>query len=164
MKYLYSPNRDKYFEQEVDGCVFCNILNDKNDKDNFVLFRDTLCFGVMNIYPYNPAHFMIIPNTHIDNIENLDNEVWLQISLHVKNGVKMLKDEFKAKGVNIGMNLGDDAGAGISEHVHFHIVPRWSKDTNFITTIGELRVIPTDLEKLYNSMKEVIPKYFTLKK
>lgn len=162
MRYIYSPNRDKYFDQKVDGCVFCNILNSENDNKNFILFRDTLCFGLMNLYPYNPGHFMIIPNQHIDNVENLDDKTWLQMNMHVKSGIKMLKEELGAAGVNIGMNLGDEAGAGIGEHIHAHIVPRWVKDTNFITTIGQIRIIPSDFERTYKTLLSLVPKYFKL--
>ncbi|MFV0481394.1 MAG: HIT family protein, partial [Campylobacteraceae bacterium] len=100
--------------------------------------------------------------THIDNIENLDEKTWIQISLHVKSGVRMLKEGFGATGVNIGMNLGDDAGAGIGEHVHYHLIPRWTKDTNFFTTVGEIRVIPSDFEKIYARLLNLSPKYFKL--
>lgn len=163
MKYLYSPWRDSYFKQKRDGCIFCNILNDKNnDKNNYILFRDIYCYGIMNLFPYNPGHFMIIPNQHINNIENLDQEIWLQMSLHVRNGVKMLKEALDVNGVNIGMNLGDEAGAGISEHIHIHLVPRWTKDTNFITTISKTRVISSDIEIFYNKIKKLVPKYFSI--
>lgn len=161
MQYLYAPWRSEYFTQKIDGCVFCHIVkNEDKDEELGVIFRDEFCFGVMNKYPYTPGHFMIIPNTHESNMENLPLKVWQQISYHVQNGVRLLKQEFNFSGVNIGMNLGDSAGAGISEHVHYHLVPRFHKDTNFITTIADTRVMGVDFDKIYKKIKLHSDKYF----
>lgn len=163
MDHLYAPWRSTYFTQKVDGCVFCNIVqHPEQDKELGVLFRDTHCFAVMNRYPYTPGHFMIIPNNHTDAIETLDEETWIQMSNHVQTGVRMLKNGLGAFGVNIGMNLGQDAGAGIAEHVHYHLVPRWGRDTNFITSIGGARVYGIEFEKLYNDLLAMVPDYFDL--
>lgn len=160
MEYLYAPWRDEYIKHNKEGCPFCYITqNEAEDEQNRVLYRDEHCFIVMNLYPYTPGHFMVIPNLHVDNIEELDEAVWLHISLLVKKCVKMLKCEFHAMGVNIGMNLGKSAGAGIAEHVHYHLVPRWERDTNFITTIGNARVYSTDFEAIFQKLKENISKY-----
>ncbi|MSN97015.1 HIT domain-containing protein [Campylobacter sp. FMV-PI01] len=154
MKYLCAPWRSEYFSKKRSDCVFCDALNSpKNDEKNGVLFRAKNCFGIMNLYPYNPGAFMIIPNLHIDNIENLDNEIWQEMSYYVKIGVEILKDKINANGVNIGMNLGAAAGAGIAEHVHYHLVPRWSGDTNFITTISCVRVNGVPFANLYEKIK-----------
>ena len=161
MDQIYAPWRSAYFTRKVEGCVFCNIVkHTKEDEALGVLFRDTRCFAVMNRYPYTPGHFMIIPNHHTDAIETLDEETWIQMSKHVKSGVKMLKDSYGALGVNIGMNLGEDAGAGIAEHVHYHLVPRWGRDTNFITSIGGARVYGIEFEKIYRDLQALIPDYF----
>lgn len=161
MQHLYSPWRSAYFGKKTNECVFCNIINNpQNDDENMVIFRDENCFGVMNLYPYSPGHFMIIPYKHTDKIENLDEKTWLKISLHVRSGVRMLKDIFNAQGVNIGMNLGSSAGAGIAEHVHYHIVPRWQKDTNFITTIANTRVNGYDFKHIYDKIKHASCEYF----
>lgn len=156
MKVLYAPWRSKYFNLKQDGCVFCAIAKqDKADDDkNGVIWRGKHCFGVMNLYPYSPGHFMIIPYTHEDAIENLSEECWQEMSSAVRRGVVILKQVLKAQGVNIGMNLGKAAGAGIAQHVHYHLVPRWSGDTNFITTIGKTRVAGSDLEQIYPQLKE----------
>lgn len=154
MWHLYAHWRSKYFKKKPNYCVFCDIVKNSQKDDEFgVLFRAKYCFGVMNLYPYSPGHFMIIPYDHIDNIESLDEKTWLEMSLYVKCGVKILKDTLNATGVNIGMNLGADAGAGICEHVHYHLVPRWKRDTNFITTIGQTRVASSDFEILYKKIK-----------
>ena len=99
---------------------------------------------------------MVIPDLHVDAIEVLPSEVWLEMSELVQKSVKVLKNEFKVDGVNIGMNLGECGGAGIAEHVHYHIVPRWKKDMNFITTIANTRVYSTDFEKIYIKLKDLI--------
>lgn len=165
MEHIYSPWRSAYFTDKPDGCVFCNIVeNQQDDEQNMVLFRDTHCFGVMNLYPYMPGHFMVIPLVHTDAVEELDDKTWLQMSRHVKSGIKLLKEEFKAHGVNIGMNLGAAGGAGIAEHVHYHLVPRWPRDTNFITTIGDTRVNGHEFRGIYEKLKSAIPKYFDFEK
>lgn len=114
----------------------------------------------MNKYPYTPGHFMVIPNLHIDNIESLSSEIWLEMSRLVQKSVKVLKEQFGVHGVNIGMNLGEHAGAGIANHVHYHIVPRWPRDTNFITAIGDVRVYSTDFEDVYQKLKKLIETEF----
>jgi len=159
---LYAPWRDEYVtNHKIEGCVFCHISQHQEDDESLhVLYRDEHCFVVMNRYPYTPGHFMIIPHTHTDKLESLDTEVWLHMSALAQKGVKILKEEFGAHGVNIGMNLGASAGAGIAEHIHLHLVPRWQRDTNFITAIGETRVYSTDFEKIYKKLKKLVEKHF----
>ena len=158
---LYAPWRSEYIgSKDIMGCVFCHISSHKeDDPDLHVLYRDEHCFIVMNKYPYTPGHFMIIPHMHIDKLEVLPNEIWLHVSDLAQKSVRLLKEGFGAEGVNIGMNLGESAGAGIAEHIHLHIVPRWQKDTNFMTSIASTRVYSTDFEKIYYHLKELIPKY-----
>ena len=158
---LYAPWRDEYVTGErIDGCVFCHISSQKQeDEELHVLYRDEHCFIVMNRYPYTPGHFMIIPHFHTDKLEELDVEAWLHMSSLAQRGVRLLKEGLGAHGVNIGMNLGDAGGAGIAEHIHMHLVPRWQSDTNFITSIAQTRVYSTDFIKIYKKIKELIPKY-----
>lgn len=159
---LYAPWRDEYVTgQKIEGCVFCHISTHAQDDEALhVLYRDEYCFIVMNRYPYTPGHFMIIPHHHTDALEALDPQVWLQITALAQRGVRMLKESFGVHGVNIGMNLGKAGGAGIAEHIHLHLVPRWERDTNFITSIAETRVYSTDFEKIYHTLKEVSENYF----
>jgi len=158
---LYAPWRDEYItNKKIEGCVFCHIsAHEAKDKDLHVLYRDEHCFLVMNKYPYTPGHFMIIPHAHTDRLEELDSEVWLHMSALAQKGVRLLKEGMEAKGVNIGMNLGIAGGAGIAEHIHMHLVPRWERDTNFITAIADTRVYSTDFEKIYTKMKSLINNY-----
>ncbi|MGG7048163.1 MULTISPECIES: HIT family protein [unclassified Campylobacter] len=154
MDHLCAPWRAEYFSQKRDGCVFCEIIKeDKKDDELGVIFRAKHCFGVMNRYPYSPGHFMVIPYTHTDKIEELDEVTWLEMSKFVRKGVGILKQELNATGVNIGMNLGASAGAGIAEHVHYHLVPRWERDTNFITTIADIRVNGVPFAPLFEKLK-----------
>jgi ATP adenylyltransferase len=159
---LYAPWRNEYVTgTKIEGCVFCYIsTHAEDDASLHVLYRDEHCFIVMNRYPYTPGHFMIIPHYHTDALESLDPQVWLHITALAQRGVRMLKESFGAHGVNIGMNLGKAGGAGIAEHIHLHLVPRWNSDTNFITSIAETRVYSTDFEKIYRRLKEVAEQYF----
>lgn len=153
---LYAPWRTEYISGEkCEGCVFCHISeNSDRDEEHHVLYRDEDCFVVMNLYPYTPGHFMIIPHHHTDALEALDANTWLRMSALAQRGVRLLKESFGAHGVNIGMNLGRTAGAGIAEHIHLHLVPRWERDTNFITSIAQTRVYSTDFEIIYRRLKE----------
>ncbi len=159
---LYAPWRNDYVTNEkIQGCVFCHIsTHAEDDAKLHVLYRDDFCFVVMNKYPYTPGHFMIIPHMHTDALEELDEAIWLHMSALAQKGVRMLKEGFGAHGVNLGMNLGSAAGAGIAEHIHLHLVPRWRGDTNFITTIGETRVYSSDFEKIYQEMRRLVKHYF----
>ncbi len=161
---LYAPWRSDYVTGErIDGCVFCHICkHSEDDKNLHVLYRDEDCFVVMNRYPYTPGHFMIIPHLHTDKLEELDSKIWLHMSDLAQRSVRLLKEGFGAHGVNIGMNLGRAGGAGIAEHIHLHIVPRWNSDTNFITSIAQTRVYSTDFEKIYEKILSLIPQYYAV--
>jgi len=160
MNYMYAPWRESYFSEKTEGCVFCHISNHPElDTQHHVLYRDEHCFIVMNRYPYTPGHFMIIPHYHTEALEMLDPEIWIHISHLAQCAVKMLKEGIGAQGVNLGMNLGKSGGAGIAEHIHYHVIPRWLGDTNFITTIADTRVYGNDFEKIYTKILELVPEY-----
>jgi diadenosine tetraphosphate (Ap4A) HIT family hydrolase len=162
MDRLYAPWRSEYVSGEkIKGCVFCHIVNNLDRDDELgVLHREKDFFIVMNKYPYSPGHFMIIPNLHTDKLELLDSKTWMRMNKFAQKGVKLLKDVLNAGGVNLGMNLGQVGGAGIAEHIHLHLVPRWMGDTNFITSIGDTRIYSTDFDKIYKRLKEKAPIYF----
>ena len=161
---LYAPWRDEYIAGEkIEGCVFCHISSHTDDAQKLhLLHSDKHCFIVMNKYPYTPGHFMIIPHFHTDKLEELEVETWLHMSALAQQCVRLLKEGFGAHGVNIGMNLGKAGGAGIAEHVHMHLVPRFERDTNFITSIADTRVYSTDFEKIYKKILALIPKYISV--
>jgi len=160
---LYAPWRTEYIQdKQIDGCVFCHISEHADeDKELHVLYRDEHCFIVMNKYPYTPGHFMIIPHRHTDALEALESETWKHMSALAQKGVRLLKEGFNAQGVNIGMNLGKAGGAGIAEHIHLHLVPRWERDTNFLTSIAGTRVYSTDFEKIYERILALMPTYIS---
>ena len=161
MEHLYAPWRYSYVsEEKIEGCVFCHISKNIDDEKMQVLFYDEYCYVVMNKFPYSPAHIMVVPYFHTSNIEDLEEEVWQRVSKRVKEAVKLLKEVMPCEGVNIGMNLGKAAGAGIEQHVHYHLVPRWIGDTNFITTISGTRVYPADFKAIFEKLKNNSKKYF----
>ena len=160
MDRLYAPWRREYHLKKQSGCVFCDIINSKEyDEENEVFYRDEKCIFVMNRFPYNPGHFMIIPTTHTGNYEDLNDEEVTHIAKMSKIGCKVLKD-FGADGINMGWNLGFDAGAGIPGHIHLHLVPRFKRDTNMMTTIFNTRVFSADFNKIFEKIKILFEKNF----
>ena len=161
MEHIYAPWRYSYVsEEKIEGCVFCHIAKNLEDDKLQVLFSDEYCYVVMNKYPYSPGHMMVVPHFHTSNIEDLESDVWIQMSIRARQGVKLLKEVMPCEGVNIGMNLGKAAGAGIEQHVHYHMLPRWLGDTNFISSIGGTRVYPANFDEIFNKLKNNAPKYF----
>ena len=161
MEHLYAPWRYSYVsEGKIEGCIFCHIGKNLDDEKLQILFYDENCYVVMNKFPYSPGHIMVIPYYHTDKIEELEEDVWQKISKRVRQSVKLLKDIMPCEGVNIGMNLGKAAGAGIEQHVHYHILPRWIGDTNFISSIGGTRVYPANFEEIFNKLKSNAAKYY----
>ena len=161
MEHLYAPWRYDYVsEEKIEGCVFCHIAKNIENEKMQVLFADEYCYIVMNKFPYSPGHIMVVPFFHTSNIEDLDEVIWTKISVRVRQSVKFLKEVMPCEGVNIGMNLGKSAGAGIEQHVHYHILPRWSGDTNFITTLGGTRVYPASFDEIFKKLKDNASKYF----
>lgn len=151
MDKLYSPWRTLYIQsfkdkKEEQGCVFCNcdFENFKNDESQIV-FNGNTCFIMLNLYPYNSGHLMVIPKRHLNNINDLTDEETEEIMKLTKLSVNALDMVMKPQGYNIGANLGKAAGAGIDQHLHYHIVPRWIGDVNFMPVIGEVKVISMEL-------------------
>ena len=160
MEHIYAPWRYNYVtDEKVKGCVFCHISENLEDEKLQVIFSDEYSYVVMNKFPYSPGHIMVIPYFHTCNVEDLDETIWLKMSIRVQQAVKLLKEVMPCEGVNIGMNLGKAAGAGIEQHIHYHLVPRWIGDTNFITTIAQTRVYPASFEEIYKKLKDNTKKY-----
>ena len=160
MEYIYAPWRSEYFGNKKDSCVFCDIAKGINlhsntqesfakaDEANRVFYRDDKIFCVMNKFPYTPGHFLIIPHTHTHSPELLDLQTWLHLQTFAKNGIALLK-EFGA------------GGAGIPEHIHLHLLPRFIGDTNFFTTIGDARAYGVDFDTIFNKIKALAAKHFS---
>ncbi len=144
MNTLWAPWRMQYI-QGIDkkecGCVFCTKPSENNDRDNLVLFRGKNAFVLMNLFPYNNGHLMVIPYAHTSDFLTIDQETSAEMWELLKLSKKVLTAAFNPDGFNIGMNIGRAAGAGIDQHIHLHIVPRWNGDTNFMPAIGETKVI-----------------------
>ncbi len=156
---LYSPWRSGYFSHDLVDCVFCAISsqNDK-DKQNHVFYRDSICFGVMNLYPYTPGHFMLIPHKHVDSPTLLSQDEWLHINMLSQKAINML-EEYGASGINMGINIRQAAGAGIPKHLHLHFVPRFLGDTNFITAISNARVYGVNFDEIFDKITCLAKKY-----
>lgn len=157
MEHIWAPWRIEYILcQKPEGCILCDKPKETRDKENLILYRGKRTFVIMNLYPYNPGHLMVAPYKHTSSLEDLDDEELLELSSIVRRGTKVLGETFKPGGFNIGMNLGRVAGAGIDEHLHVHIVPRWNGDTNCMPVLAGTRVIPEALAKTYERLQDKI--------
>jgi ATP adenylyltransferase len=156
MKQIFSSWRMEYIMQDKEntGCIFCIDSNPEHDPKNLVVYRAKLVYVLLNRYPYNNGHLMIAPYAHKPSLDALDPETRAEMMELISQAQKVLEDIYKPNGFNIGANIGAAAGAGFLEHIHFHIVPRWSGDTNFMSTLGETRVIPEDLNDTYRRVRE----------
>lgn len=164
MDVLWSPWRYDYIKSseksaETTGCVFCNILeNPAADEEKFILHRAGFNFVILNIYPYTSGHLMIVPFTHLADLDKADKQTTDEMMDLTKHCQKILREIYRPDGINIGMNLGKAAGAGVAEHFHLHILPRWIGDANFMTAIGQTRTIPEDLQTTYEKLKGKFPR------
>lgn len=141
-------------EKEVDGCVFCSAQETPDGIDNLILHRGEKTFVIMNRYPYTSGHLMVVPFVHVSTLTELDSETRAEMMELTSLIMSLLSREYNAEGYNIGINIGEAAGAGITEHVHLHIVPRWTGDTNFMSALGETRVLPETLEDTYQRLND----------
>ena len=152
MEKLWSPWRSKYIdsfktEETHSECIFCVAAEkDVDDLDNLVVRKNKLTFTILNLYPYNNGHLMIAPFRHIGELSDLQDEEASEIMKELQLAQRALIDTLKPQGFNIGANFGRSSGAGIADHLHFHIVPRWNGDTNFMPVLGEVKVISQDLK------------------
>lgn len=155
MKQLWAPWRLEYVASEKDkeGCVFCIPESTEEDDDRFIVYRGRRAFVIMNRFPYTNGHLMVTPYRHCGSIDDLDEEEALEIHRLLVLARQALTGTSRPDGFNIGVNLGRSAGAGMPNHVHYHMVPRWSGDTNFMTLFGEVRVIPEHLEATFQRLK-----------
>ena len=163
MDILWAPWRMAYIKQndKRKGCFLCRAINSRDDKNNFILYRGKNAFVIINTFPYNNGHLMVVPNRHIASIEGIKEEEERELFFLIKASVKIIKKVIKPTGFNIGINLGEIAGAGVAGHLHFHIVPRWKGDTNFMPVISNSKVICQSLGELYNIL---YPEFKELKK
>lgn len=164
MKKLWAPwrlsyilgTKDKNRSKKSSGCVFCKASKGSSNPDNLILSKSKSAFVILNKYPYANGHLMVIPNRHVCDFTQLTSIEHKEMAELLSLSLKVLKKEFKAQGFNIGMNLGEVAGAGIKDHLHYHIVPRWKGDHNFMPVLSDLRVLPEYLRDTHAKLK----KYF----
>ena len=142
-------------QADSTGCVFCDRvrLPESHDRASLILLRATHNFVILNLYPYNSAHLMIVPYLHTSDFAGLDAETAGEMVALAQRMVRIVNAEYSPEGYNIGMNLGKIAGAGLADHVHMHLVPRWAGDTNFMPIIGKTKVMPELLERTYDRLK-----------
>lgn len=153
MDNIWAPWRIKYIlGKKPEGCIFCNTVKAGDDESNFILWRSTHNYIIMNIYPYNPGHLMIVPYLHTPTLEELPDDVSLDLMKTTQKALSVLREVLNPDGFNLGLNLTKSGGAGIEEHVHLHIVPRWTGDTSFITVLSDVRVIPEHLKATYKKL------------
>jgi ATP adenylyltransferase len=140
-------------EAEEDGCLFCNRLKQEDGPDNLILHRGKQAYVILNRYPYTNGHVMVVPFEHEPSIEDLSYETQAELMELTGQSLRALREQYGAQNFNIGINIGEAAGAGVVDHVHIHIVPRWSGDTNFMTTTAKTRVLPESLEETYECLR-----------
>jgi ATP adenylyltransferase len=160
MDHLWSPWRYQYVQKEKTGggCVFCLAAASDQDQENLVVYRGRNNFVMLNLYPYSTGHLMVVPYQHVDNLQDATGETLEEMILLVRDAQRHLGNVYRAPGFNLGMNLGESAGAGIAEHIHMHVLPRWPGDTNFMTTVAETRVLPEDLPVTWRKLKDAFAK------
>lgn len=142
--------------EKPSGCVLCEKGSSTNDEADLVLYRGRTCFLMMNLYPYNPGHLMVVPYRHVHRLPDLDGATRAELMTLSARSVELLDDLISPAGYNLGMNLGEVAGAGIADHLHQHVVPRWGGDTNFMPVLGGVRSLPEDLGSTYRKVRAVI--------
>ena len=148
---LWAPWRIEYIRGEKENeCFLCRMLAENNDRENLILFRGDACSVVMNRYPYTSGHLMVCPNRHVADFCDLTNEEDGEMSWLTRMAVNALRHVMNPEGFNIGINLGSAAGAGLKDHIHRHIVPRWVGDTNFMAVTGNTHVVPESLSTTYD--------------
>lgn len=156
MNHLWSPWRMEYIENsnKVDGCVFCLIQELQDGEESLIAFRGELSYVVLNRYPYTSGHLMVVPYKHVSTLEQVDAITRSEMMELTACCMTVLRKLYTPQGFNMGANIGEAAGAGVKDHVHIHIVPRWAGDTNFMSTVGDARVLPESLETTYQRVKK----------
>jgi ATP adenylyltransferase len=156
MDYLFSPWRYAYVSQahKASGCLFCELPQAQNDEKAFIVHRGKYCYVVLNTFPYTSGHVMVVPFQHTDQLRQLSVPAAQEMMELTRRLEGILREVYQPEGLNLGMNLGKAAGAGVADHIHMHVLPRWGADANFITVIGETRVLPEDLATTYKRIRE----------
>jgi ATP adenylyltransferase len=157
MDYLWTPWRYAYVSttEKTAGCVFCDAAKEKGDAKARIVHRAQYCYIILNAFPYTPGHVMIVPYAHLDELQKLPREAANEMMTLSQRMETVLRELYHPDGLNLGMNIGKAAGAGIAGHIHMHVLPRWVADANFISVIGETRILPETLEETWRRMRKV---------
>ena len=160
MNHLWSPWRMTYIENHTkeNGCVFCNAQAKTDGEENLIAFRGKNAYVILNRFPYTSGHLMVIPFKHAPNLEELTPETRAEMMELTSRCTTILREVYRTQSFNVGVNIGEAAGAGVLGHVHIHIVPRWAGDTNFMSSVGATRVLPESLEDTYKRVRQVFEK------
>jgi len=156
MDFLFTPWRYAYVTgaDKAADCLFCHLLQTGNDEQNLIVHRAQHCFVMLNAFPYTCGHVMVVPYLHTDQLQKLPAPAATEMMELVQRLEGILRRLYHPDGLNLGMNLGKAAGAGVAEHIHMHVLPRWVADANFMTVVGETRVLPEDLQTTYRRLRE----------
>jgi ATP adenylyltransferase len=163
VKRLWSPWRSKYIDSFSEKgrsgkCIFCDVVSVGNDEDRFIVWKGEKSFIVMNLFPYNSGHLMVVPYRHRATLQELDDDECLELMNGTKLAIKLLERVSRPDGFNVGMNMGRSSGAGIEGHVHIHVVPRWQGDTNFLPVLADTKLISQDMRTTYEKLKQAVRK------
>jgi ATP adenylyltransferase len=160
MDHLWSPWRYQYVTTagKASECIFCSLPAEHRDRENLIVYRARLNFVILNRFPYTSGHLMVVPYEHQPTLQNVAEETLMELILLVRRAEGCLRANYQPDGLNMGINIGRAAGAGVVGHVHMHVLPRWIADANFMTSVGETRVLPEDLTvtfgKLYRAFND----------
>ena len=155
MTHLWTPWRSAYMQEKKDKsrCIFCDALASSEDEQNLVVYRGKSTFVILNRYPYTSGHLMIAPHVHVSRLAQISEETADELMKLARRAEEIIEAVYQPDGLNVGMNLGHAAGAGIEEHIHMHVLPRWLGDSNFMTSLSNTRVIPESLQETYAKLK-----------
>jgi len=160
MDYLWTPWRYAYVSSagKTPGCVFCDAVNIGDDAKAGIVYRGERCFVILNAYPYTPGHVMVVPYAHLDELQHLPSEAAHEMMDLSQRMETVLRELYHPDGINLGMNIGKAAGAGIAGHIHMHVLPRWVADANFLSVVGETRILPETLDVTWKRISGALAK------
>jgi len=155
MDYLWTPWRYAYVTaaEKISGCVFCDLPKEGDDAKVRIVYRSQNCYIVLNTYPYTPGHVMIVPFAHLDELQKVPAAAANEMMALAQRMERVLRVLYSPDGINMGLNIGKAAGAGVAGHIHMHVLPRWVADSNFVSVVGETRILPESLEMTYERIK-----------
>ena len=160
MEHLWAPWRSTYMKNKADRsrCIFCDAVAAAHDEETLIVHRAQFNFVILNRYPYTSGHLMVAPYQHVSRLQQVDEQTVEEMMRLARVSERLLEEAYRPQGLNIGMNLGEAAGAGIEQHIHMHVLPRWMGDANFMTSVGDTRVLPEDLSKTFAKLDQAFNK------